>query len=664
MNIDISILKGIGKKSLIYLNEKGIYTIKDFLLNLPIKYVVYEKENLSNILENKLLCLSGNITSGIITRKFKNSVNSLIFSINVSGILVKVLVFGQDFWRFRLKKGQNITIYGNYKYKEREIIAKEINLENSSSKIETYYDIDMPNKTIKKIISDIYLQYELKFDDKIPNFLVEKYRLLEYNDYLKISHFPTTKFDIKQIFRRKKYSKYLESSISFECLRYYYDSVKKEPKKYDETKISKLINDLPYKLTSDQQIAINTMLEETRSNQIMNRLVQGDVGSGKSIVSLLIALANVSASYQVVLMAPTEILAIQHYNYFCKLLNDYKIRIALLTGSTKNKDRLEILEHTMNKRIDILIGTHALIEDTVKFKNLGLVIIDEQHRFGVRERSKLLDKGECVDAMFLTATPIPRTLGITRFGDLDITSIKTKPLGRKEVITKAMKMTDLDFLVEEIKRNISNGNQVFVIVPLVNESEKIEAISINECYDLLNMRLPKIEISTIHGNLKSQEKDKIMNQFKNHEIDVLISTTVIEVGVDIKNATLMVIFNAERFGLSQLHQLRGRVGRNDLESYCYLVSNNDDCQRLNVLESCNDCFTLSDEDLKLRGPGDFLGEKQSGFLELELENDIRIYECARNDAKEIYHKHINNIEKFPIIEDILDTFNSEKIKLN
>ena len=404
--------------------------------------------------------------------------------------------------------------------------------------------------------------------------------------------------------------------------------------------MEEFINNLPYKLSNDQFSAYKQILSDLSSENIMNRLIQGDVGSGKTIVAIIAAYAVITAGYQVAFMAPTEALANQHYLTALKLLPD--INVALITSQTKKREKDKAFAGGTN----LFIGTHALLQDSVSFNNLGLVIIDEQHRFGVMQRAELLSKGKNLDAMYLTATPIPRTLGLAEFGDLDISSIHEKPKGNKNIETYVYDFYEMKNIYKKMHEEIQKGHQAYVIVPFIEESVIAGGIDISQAEEIFKKEFPDNNIKILHGKLKALDKKEALESFKNKETDILISTTVIEVGIDVENATIMVILNANRFGLSQLHQLRGRIGRNNFENYCYLISSQSDCERLEILSRCLDGFELANEDFRLRGPGDFLGEEQSGFLNMEFANillDAKIWECAKQDAKEYFKKYQNNL---------------------
>ena len=429
-------------------------------------------------------------------------------------------------------------------------------------------------------------------------------------------------------------------------------------KNIDEDKLQELIKSIPFSLTKDQLKAIEDIVNDFKDDKRMNRIIIGDVGSGKTIVAFLAIYANYLAGYQSGLLAPTEILALQHYENIKKILN---INIALLTSSTKKTERKKILEKLKNNEIDCIIGTHSIINEEVTFNNLGLVITDEQHRFGVNQRKNLQNKGINVDVLYMSATPIPRTYALTIYGDMDISEIRTKPNGRKEVITKLYKETELKNALKLMLDEIKKGHQIYVISPLVEENENNDLYDVEKLKEKMDIAFNnKIPIEILHGKLKNKEKEAIMNNFKEGSTKILISTTVIEVGVDVKNATCIVIFNAERFGLSTLHQLRGRVGRNNLTSYCILISNYEK-ERLNVLTESNDGFYISEKDFELRGSGNIFGTKQSGeinFKIADIKTDLKILKQCNKDSEEFINNNIDtNFENNKYYQNIISQIN-------
>ena len=413
----------------------------------------------------------------------------------------------------------------------------------------------------------------------------------------------------------------------------------------NKTKINDFISSLNYSLTKDQINALKDIFSDMESSSRMNRLIEGDVGSGKTIVSLITMYAYFLNGYQSTLMAPTEILAIQHYNTMIKLFKNFNVNVALITSSTKKSEKNKIYEGIIDGSINMVVGTHSLLNEELEFNNLGLVVTDEQHRFGVNQRKNLRNKGSNVDVLYLSATPIPRTYALTLFGDMDISIIKSKISGRKEIITKVFKNNQTNDYLNMIYKELKEGHQIYIVSPLI-ESED-ESLDIKKLKEKFSLAFKNYNIDILHGKMKSKEKEDIMNRYKNGETNILISTTVIEVGVDVKNATMIVIFDAEKFGLATLHQLRGRVGRNDLESYCLLVSNKE-TERLKIMESTTDGFKLSEEDFKLRGSGDLFGTRQHGdmnFKVAKLPRDIDMLKSASDDSKEV----LKNIDDYPLL---------------
>ena len=405
----------------------------------------------------------------------------------------------------------------------------------------------------------------------------------------------------------------------------------------DKMELNKFIKKIPFSLTNDQMKAIDEIINDLEAPNRMNRLLQGDVGSGKTVVAFTGMFANYLCGYQSALMAPTEILATQHYNNLKEFLKDENINIALLTGSTSKKDKLEIYKGLKDGNINMVIGTHALIQDEVEYNNLGLVITDEQHRFGVHQRANLQNKGVKPDVLYMSATPIPRTYALTIFGDMDVSTIKERPKGRQKIDTYVKKNSEIKDVLEMIYKELKNNHQIYVIAPLIEESENSDLTTVNELREQMKLAFGELyKIDIVHGKMASGAKDLIMEQFKENKIQILISTTVVEVGVDVPNATTIVIFDADRFGLSTLHQLRGRVGRGTSKSQCILISDSD-AERLKIMEREDDGFVISEEDFKLRGHGDLFGTKQSGdmtFKIASIKNDYKILLQAKKDSKE------------------------------
>lgn len=640
--INIENIKGITKKMIEHLHNHNIYTVYDLFMYFPYRYENYEVVNLKLVENNEKVTIVGKIITEPVFYYFQRNKSRLTFNVLVNDLIIKTVAFNRDFLRNRIKKDMLVTITGKYEKLKGQIVAQKLTLKPlESDEIEPVYSLKNLHKIYFQRILKIALeQYIDLVDDDLPLSLINKYRLISSKDVFKFVHFPVNNEQIRQVQRRIKYEELLKFQMKIMLLKYRdHKSFFKEPKTFSSTLVEEFINKLPFTLTNDQINVTKEILSDMRKDYQMNRLIQGDVGSGKTVVGTIAMYANFLSGYQSSLMAPTEILAEQHFTYLKETFASYEIKIELLTSSITGKNRTNILERLENGDIDILVGTHALISDGVNFKNLGLIIIDEQHRFGVNQRKILREKGQRTDALFMSATPIPRTLALTVFGDMDVSSIKEMPKGRKDIKTYLVKSQLEDRLIEFIKKIVMQNEQVYIITPLIEESEKMDLENAIHVYEKFKTYFPNYNIGLLHGKLSSEEKEKVMKDFVDNKINILVSTTVVEVGVNVLNATLMIIIDAHRFGLAQLHQLRGRVGRSNKQSYCILVSDYEGDktkERLEILTRTNDGFLIAEEDLRLRGPGDFFGIRQSGLPEFkmaDLINDFKILEVARDDAK-------------------------------
>lgn len=635
-------LSKIGIKTMQRLNTYGIYTPEDLLRYFPKKYTLYECST-EHLLEGDFVCFKARIASRPAFIKYRRNVNAVVFYIWLYSQKIKCITFSGDYLRFKLNKDADVILYGRFKAENKEFVIQNIFFDDFICRIDTDYGLkDLNSKIIRQAVSSA-LQAGVEIDETLPETLIAKYRLLPMDQLLRKAHLPESREDCIEVLRRRKYEDFFWYACQLEALRFMRKDTEKPPKKWDRDLVNQQIKCLPYELTSDQMTALNTILSELDSSRVMNRLLQGDVGCGKSIVAFLSAIAAISAGYQVAIMAPTEILATQHYDTFCRLFGHLHLKTAFISSTIKQKDKEDVLYRLMHHRIDLLIGTHALIQSSVVFSKLGLVIIDEEHRFGVLQRKKLIEKFKYVDALYMTATPIPRTLGLTTFGDLDLSSIHTLPQHRKQVITELLLEEQLPLLKEILKKHLANGEQIFIVVPLIHESSALDGMDVKQAYDLFEEMLFPYRLACLHGKMKATEKRQLMMDFKNHRYDGLVATTVIEVGIDVADATVMLVLNAERYGLSQIHQLRGRVGRGQKQSYCYLVSSKKDIVRLQVLCQISDGFELAEQDLKLRGPGDYLGEEQSGFL-LNFSSegkDAVIFKYAQKDGRKCLEDYLN-----------------------
>lgn len=652
-------LKGIGPKTISNLNDINIYTVNDLLTNYPFKYNVYKPEVLNIQDSNETVVLTGEVYSSPKVFYIKGNLNRLSFKFNTSNKLINVTIFNRAFLKQHLNINSTITVIGKYNLKTNTLTANDIKLiPILKLTIEPVYHLSQKIKkaAYKKILSTI-LSSDFKCDSYIPSYIEGKYKFITKRDAILNIHNPK---NLDMLKASRLYLIYEELFCFMVKIIYLKnknnDSVNRIVKTYDYEKLNNVISKLPFKLTDQQVNALEDIKNDFNLPTRMNRLIMGDVGSGKTIVAFLALYINYLAGFQGVLMAPTEVLAKQHYQNMLSLFGNL-MRVDIITGSVKKVDKIKIFNKIKNGDIDILIGTHALLNEDIAYKNLGLVITDEQHRFGVNQRRILQEKGNDVDVLYLSATPIPRTLALTIYGDMSISQIKSKPADRKEIYTKLVKNKDIKTVLEAMVNEIKLGHQIYVVAPLIDDEES-SLDSVITLENKLNVAFnKKIPMGLLHGQMKNSQKDEIMNNFTNGKIKILISTTVIEVGVDVANATMMVVFNAERFGLATLHQLRGRVGRNNLQSYCYLISDSD-TERLKVLEESNDGFYISEQDFKLRGSGDVFGVKQSGeqtFKIANLNRDYKILIKCKEDAEDFLKN--NNIDDYPNVKSIFENLN-------
>ena len=646
-------VKGIGPKSLSLLNKIGINTIEDLVTHYPFRYDILERNDLSKVEDGEKIVIDGKVESVPILMRFKAGLNKMNFRLVTQSGVVGVSIFNRAFLKSQLSVGSGITVIGKFDKTKNVITANDIKMETLSNrvKIEPVYHCTsgLTNKNMSTYINMALLVYGREIPDYIPSEYIDKYKFLNKKTSLNIIHNPSTGEKLKEVTIRLKYEELFEFMFKINYLKQM--NKKKNNglcRTIDKNKLKDFIKSIPFKLTGDQNNALNEIITDLEASHRMNRLLQGDVGSGKTIVAFTGMYANYLSGYQSALMAPTEILAVQHYNNLNNFLKDTDVKIALLTGSTSKKDKLSIYKGLEDGSINMVIGTHALIQDEVNYHNLGLVITDEQHRFGVHQRANLQNKGITPDVLYMSATPIPRTYALTIFGDMDVSTIKEKPSGRQKIDTVVKKNSEIKDVLEMMYKELKNNHQVYVIAPLIEESDNSDLTNVNELKEQMKLAFKDLyKIDIVHGKMASGAKDIIMEQFKNNEVQILISTTVVEVGVDVPNATTMVIFDADRFGLSTLHQLRGRVGRGTSKSHCILVSDSD-AERLKIMEREDDGFVISEEDFKLRGHGDLFGTKQSGDMSFKIasiKNDYKILLQAKKDSKEyLLNKDTDNDE--------------------
>ncbi len=670
MNIDDNIknLKSVGPKRLKLLNNIGIFSIKDLLYFYPRRYEDSSKIlKLSEGIIGEKATFRCRILSLLDNRNIRRGLSITSFLIEDDSAEAKLIFFNNRFIKNTIDFGETYLIYGKYERFRGRIqltspeIEKVDNIRNLG-RIRGIYNQTkgLTNNNIDYLIDQV-IDKNL-FEECIPNDLIKKYSLIDKNRAIKNIHRPENRKSYALSKQRLVYEELLFFELSILSMQNKNNS--SHGIKFNiPNKIYEFINNLPYKLTSGQEKVLKDITGDMQNGKSVNRLIQGDVGSGKTIVSIILSLVAVLNGYQCAIMAPTEILAKQHFENFNSLLEAYGVRIKLLVGSTSSKVKKEILTNTANGMIDILIGTHSLIEDDVKFFNLGLNVIDEQHRFGVIQRSKLRYKNDKACNIIMSATPIPRTLSLILYADLDISIIDTMPGGRKNIKTLAINSSQVNEALTFIEKELNAGHQAYVICSLIEDNEDFENLeSVEKVFKDLKKFFKNYKLALLHGRLSTDEKNKVMEDFKNRKIDLIVSTTVIEVGINVANATVMMIYNAERFGLSTLHQLRGRVGRGDAQSYCILFNNSKSeisWRRMKIMTDSTDGFYIANKDLELRGFGDILGVRQSGIPNLRLANplkDQKILSYASTDAKNILKEDIDLTGKYKNLKKFVDEF--------
>ena len=674
--IDVMYIKGVGPKIAYMLNKLGIYTANDLLYYFPRKHIDYStRVKIRDLKEGESTTIFGNIKSveAFTTKSNLGIIKVRIYDgtgyITLNFFSAKSNKYMLERMKAQFPKGSGIMVSGTVKRNSYDntltldkptysIMDDDIISSNNlnMARIVPIYSLseNLNIKTLRKAIYNALTTYKSEIKTVLPEYLIQKYHLMQKQDALMQIHFPDDKESLDVARYTLVFEEFFLIQLKLALIREennkHLSSIPLEIKK--DGLVMNFINSLPFKLTSAQQKAVNEILNDLNSTKPMQRLLQGDVGSGKTVVACIMLLAAIENGYQAAIMAPTEILAQQHFNNMSKWLVPFGIRVELFLGSIGKKQRKISETNLRNGQVDIAIGTHALIQDNIEFANLGAIVIDEQHRFGVKQRLALRKKSQNPQILTMTATPIPRTLAITMNGDLDLTVIDELPLGRKPIITTLTNSRKQ--IADLIRREVEAGRQAYIVYPLIEESETLSAKAATIEKERWQTEVfPEYKIGLLHGKLKNDEKDDVMNKFKNKEYNILVSTTVVEVGVDVPNATVIIIENAERFGLSQLHQLRGRVGRSDLQSYCVLSSSTKSMEtkaRLNIMTQTNDGFVIAEKDLQLRGPGEFLGTRQSGLPDMiigDIVNDSKILELARSEAINFVKNY--NLDEYPLL---------------
>ena len=639
----LSVLPGIGPKSAEKYKKLGIETVEDLLLYFPFRYEDFKSKNVLDLEDGEKAVVSGLVATPANVQYYGYKRNRLRFTIKQGELVLAVSFFNQPYLADKIELGQTVAVFGKWDKAKGALTGMKL-LAQVEDDLQPVYRLaqGVSQSALVKVIKTAFeAGLDQLLEENLPQVLMDKYQLLSRRQAVRAMHFPKDLKEYKQALRRVKFEELLFFQLQLQVLKEENRSVGQGiVLDWDEKKLKALQASLPFALTEAQEKSLSEILADMRSPYHMNRLLQGDVGSGKTVVAGLAMYAAVTAGKQAALMVPTEILAEQHLQSLTSLFSN--LRILLLTGSLKAAERRERLDLIKSGQVDLVVGTHALIQEGVHFHDLGLIIIDEQHRFGVAQRRILREKGQNPDVLMMTATPIPRTLAITAFGDMDVSIIDQMPAGRKEIITRWVKHQQLNLVLDWLVKEIQKGSQAYVISPLIEESEALDlknAIALEE--ELIAYFGDRVRIALLHGKMKGEEKEAIMQAFKQGEIDLLVSTTVIEVGVNVPNATVMIIMDADRFGLSQLHQLRGRVGRGDKQSYAVLVANpktESGKRRMKIMTETTNGFVLAEEDLKLRGSGEIFGTRQSGIPEFQVANlieDYPILEEARKVAVQV-----------------------------
>ena len=681
MNLESSIseVKNIGEQRMKKFHKLGIMTVKDLIEYFPRDYD--DRSNIieiSQLKENENGTIRALISSEPETIRIKNVRITRVKISDKSGIITASW-FNQEYLKNTFKKGQEYFFNGKFqiKYGKKELISPEYELIKegnilSSARIVPVYSATqgISQKIFRSIIRSVLDETQGQLYDFIPKWIRIKYKLCDRNFAVENIHFPIDNDSFFQARRRLVFEELFMLQLSLLRIKMSVNNGKKGIKFKKDTEIDEILKGFSFELTNAQKKVIDEIKKDTTKGKVMNRLVQGDVGSGKTAVAMVEAYIAIKNGYQVAMMAPTEVLAKQHYNSFCEIFEALGIKTVLLTSAIKKKEKMQIIDDITSGETKMIIGTHAVIQDNVIFNKLGLVITDEQHRFGVRQREILSSKGNNPHVLVMTATPIPRTLALILYGDLDISIIDELPPGRQKIDTLCVPPSYHQRIYKFIRDEVGKGRQAYVICPAIEESEKLDVIAATTyAKELKDSIFSDLKVECIHGKMKADEKQKIMESFSAGEIDILVSTTVIEVGINVPNSTIMLIENAERFGLAQLHQLRGRVGRGSEKSYCILVTEsktNVTKQRMKVMKESNDGFVISEKDLKLRGPGEFFGTKQHGIPELKIANlykDIDVLKDAQSAAEEIINNDFKlNMDEHSLLKkEIIKNINGENI---
>ncbi|WP_397386433.1 ATP-dependent DNA helicase RecG [Paenibacillus terrigena] len=643
--ISLRKVSGVSAPKELELHAFGILSVADLLEYYPYRYEDYRLRDLTEVKDGEKVTVEGKIASPPVVSRFGKNKSRMTCKVMIGDFLVTATWFNRHFLQEQIIAGREIVITGKWEQKRMQITVADSEFPDRGGgrkgTLQPVYTVGgkITQTWMRKTMVQALTQFGAMIEEVLPYDLVERYHFMPRKQAIALIHHPQNTEEGQQARNRMVYEELFMFQLKLQAFR----TLTRErmdgiAHQVENRTVREFVRSLPFELTDAQKQVVTEILSDLRSPSCMNRLLQGDVGSGKTVVAAIALFATVRAGYQGALMVPTEILAEQHLRSLQKLFEPHGIQVGLLTGSVTGRKRKDLLASLQMGMIDIVVGTHALIQEDVFFRQLGLVVTDEQHRFGVNQRSILRRKGMNPDVLTMTATPIPRTLAISAFGDMDVSTISERPKGRKPIQTFWVKHSMLERVLGFIRKEVDQGRQAYMICPLIEESEKIDVQNAIDLHVQIQQALPHYRVGLLHGRMSAQEKEEVMQQFSRNEVQVLISTTVIEVGVDVPNSTLMIVMDADRFGLSQLHQLRGRVGRGEHQSYCILIADPKSevgQQRMQVMTETDDGFEVSRRDLELRGPGDFFGTKQSGLPEFRLADmvaDFAVLEQARDDA--------------------------------
>ena len=644
---ELSEVPYLSAKQVAQLKKNNINTVIDLLYSFPSRFEDYTIVAFDDVLDlTKVVTIAGIVQSKATVMNLKTSLTMMNFYADIDGNVIKITIFNRQFLKTKIHYGKYVRLTGKFDSSKKRFTASEIAFDEFDNPITPVFNLKgIDDKKILELKERVYEDYSNEIKEELPSYIRHKYNLINIKDAIRNINIPEEMNDTVKAIRRIKFEELLKYQLK---VRYMFYKRRNSPEgmkiEYDKEKVQAFIDGLPFKLTVDQNKALNDILGDISSTYKMNRLLQGEVGSGKTVVAAIALYAVVTSGYQGAIMVPTEVLSFQHYktfkDFFDKMTNN--VKVALLTSSVMPKEKKEILDGLANGSIDIVVGTHSLIQKDVIFHRLGLVVTDEEHRFGVKQRVSMVGKGYLIDHLKMSATPIPRTLAISLLGESDISIIKTLPGNRKEVITKYVKRSNMQDVINHLKNQIKEGHQAYIITPTIEQSETLDLDNALQVFEDIKKTFKGIaEVGLIHGKLKTEEKEDVMKKFYDNDIQILVATSVIEVGVNVVNATTILILDADRFGIAQLHQMRGRVRRSDNQAYCFLISDSEvesSIKRMKLVESTNDGFKLAEEDLLIRGPGEIFGEKQAGnqmFKMADIVVDSDILEEANNCANEM-----------------------------